>query len=200
MKALPWIAMALVAGVLVAGALLDRSGEDLLAWEVRGSEAVGTGVTDSRSVGSVRALLSDHPEVDTLVLADMPGTMDADMNLRIARRILRAGLATRVPADGRIASGAVDLFLAGVERDAECGAMIGVHSWAVAGHRGGYEPADAGVRDTRAEVQRRWLAEIGMDPDFYEFTRDAARASAIHWLTREEMERWGVTTVDRDCG
>ena len=40
------------------------------------------------------------------------------------------GIATHLPADGEIASGGVDFFLAGVKRTAEAGAKIGVHSWA----------------------------------------------------------------------
>ena len=192
---LPTLALVAVGLVLVFAVVFRPEPEGLLKWRVEGSRAYGYGYTDSRSVGTIRDLVAEHPEVDTLVLQAMPGTRDVDMNRRIARRIRRESLNTHIPADGVAASGAVDLFLAGVERTAECGARIGVHSW---GSALGYDAQDA-VRDDQAPRQKALLRELGIDEGFYSFTRDAAGAEDIHFLTREEMERWGVVTEGREC-
>ena len=192
---LPTLALVAVGLVLVFAALFRPEPEGLLEWRVEGSRAYGYGYTDSRSVGIIRDLVAEHPEVDTLVLQSMPGTRDVDMNRRIARRIRREGLNTHISADGMAASGAVDLFLAGVQRTAECGARIGVHSW---GSPLGYDAQDA-VRDEQAPRQKAFLRELGIDEGFYGFTRAAAGPEEIYNLTREEMERWGVVTEEREC-
>ena len=189
------LALVAVGMVLLFATLFKPEPDGLLEWRVEGSRAYGYGVTDSRSVGTIRNLVRDHPEVDVLVLQSMPGTRDVDMNRRIARRIRREELHTHIPADGVAASGAVDLFLAGVERTAECGARIGVHSW---GSPLGFDAQDA-VRDDQAPRQKALLRELGIDEGFYDFTREAAGADEIHYLTRDEMERWGVVTEEREC-
>ena len=189
------LALVAVGMVLLFATLFRPAPEGLLEWRVEGSRAYGYGYTDSRSVGTIRDLVAEHPEVDTLVLQSMPGTRDVDMNRRIARRIRREGLDTHIPADGVAASGAVTLFLAGVRRTAECGARIGVHSW---GSPLGYDAQDA-VRDDQAPRQRALLRELGIEERFYDFTRESAGAEGIHYLTREEMERWGVVTERREC-
>ena len=38
---------------------------------------------------------------------------------------------------------------------------------------------------------------MGVDPDFYEFTRGAAGPDDIHWLTVDEMLRYGLITKIR---
>ena len=192
---LPTLALVAVGLVLLFATLFRPEPDGLLEWRVEGNRAYGYGGTDSRSVGTIRDLVAEHPEVDTLVLQSMPGTRDVDMNRRIARRIRREELNTHIPADGVAASGAVTLFLAGVVRTAECGARIGVHSW---GSPTGYD-AQSALWDDQAPRQRALLRELGIDAAFYDFTREAAGADEIHYLTRDEMERWGVVTEEREC-
>ena len=103
----------------------------LVEFEVDGTDAYMNGVIDFRTIAAVEALIEDHPEVIRIVLEDCPGSMDDESNLVASRLVREAGLNTHVGADGEIASGAVDFFVAGVERsaDVEGGALIGVHSW-----------------------------------------------------------------------
>ena len=193
---LPVFAVLAMLIVLMVGLAGNEADPYRLKFTVVGNAAYGTGFTDSRSVGVVRDLVAAHPEVDTLVLGQMPGTTDVDMNRRIARRIRAEGLNTHVPANGYIASGAVDLFLAGVRRTVECGARIGVHSW---GSPLGFQPSD-GIRDDQRPRQRRLLQELGIHPDFYDFTMQAAGADELYVLTVPDMLRWGVVTEDPGCG
>jgi len=89
----------------------------------------------------------------------------------------------------------VDLFLAGVARPADCGAKIGVHSWS----SGGLYDAQDTYYDDRRGTQERFLRDMGLDPQFYVFTRDAAPAKGIHILTDDEMRRFSVTTEPHHC-
>ncbi len=180
--------------VLIGGALLRTPTDGLLQFTVDGPRAYGNGVTTGDSQASVRRLVADHPQVDTLVLQAMPGTKDVTSNYRLARSIRRAGLDTHLEADSRIASGAVDLFLAGETRTAECGAMIGVHSWGSTG----YDAQDVSFDPHRA-MSRRFIEDMGVDPDFYDFRTEAAGSDDIHWMSVEEINRWGLTTEPMVC-
>jgi hypothetical protein len=57
--------------------------------------------------------MRDHPGVTTLEMIDCPATEDERANLRLGQLIYAKDIATHVPDDGWVASGAVDLFLAG---------------------------------------------------------------------------------------
>ena len=170
--------------------------DGLLAFEVNGTRAFGNGVTKTDSAGVVRKLLRDHPEVTTLVMQYMPGTQNADANLKIAYDIRRGGLSTHLQSGSFIASGAVDLFLAGESRTMDCGAKIGVHSWAIAGPKGGnFNPKSMGS-DSRQRIQERFLRAMSIDPAFYAFTRDAAGPDDIYILKPEDIARFGVLTEE----
>lgn len=173
-----------------------RPDPSLLRFEVVDNRAYGYGVTDERSAGVIKDLIRDHPQVDTLILKSMPGTQNADTNLGLARRIRKLGLKTHLDADSRIASGAVDLFLAGTERSMDCGARIGVHSW---GHGIG-EGAKEMLFDSRKSIQERFLRDMGITPAFYVFTREAAAANDIHIMSTAEIERFDLLTTALSCG
>ena len=171
----------------------------LLKFRAAGNLAYGNGNTNGMSVSMVRRFLDDNPQVDTLVMGKMPGTRDADMNTRIAREIRKRGLKTHLPKNGFIASGAVDLFLAGVERTMECGALIGVHSWGLAGDRTGtISPKTLGV-DRRQKFHEAFLRDMGIDPAFYVYTRDSAEPNDMHYMSLKEIKRWGLLTQPPEC-
>lgn len=166
-----------------------------VTFTVQGRAAYVTGTTDSRSHNLVKDFMRENPDVKTLILQAMPGTQDMDTNRRVVMDIRAAGLATHVPADGRIASGAVDWFIAGSPRTIECGAMIGVHSW---GSKTG-ERGDKTFYDAQLRTQRYFLSRMDVDPDFYEFTRSAAGPDDIHWLSVAEMLRYRLIDKDPRC-
>jgi len=184
--------IAIMFAVGIHGALQPDAG--LLKFRAVGNMAYGNGNTNGMSVAMVRDFLDENPQVDTLVMGKMPGTKDADMNTRIAREIRARGLKTHLPKNGFIASGAVDLFIAGTERTMECGGMIGVHSWGITGDRTGtISPKTMGV-DRRQKFHEKFLSDMGIDPAFYVFTREAAEPSQLHFMSPEEIERWGLLT------
>lgn len=197
MKTQQIIAGALIAVMFMVGAYgALQADAGLLKFRAVDNLAYGNGNTNGMSVSMVRGFLDDNPQVDTLVMGKMPGTKDADMNLRIAREIRKRGLKTHLPKNGFIASGAVDLFLAGTERTMECGGMIGVHSWGLAGDRTGtISPKTIGV-DRRQKFHEKFLRDMGIDPAFYVFTREAAEPSQLHFMSAEEIARFGLLTED----
>lgn len=166
-----------------------------LQFKASGDVAYGYGTSNSKSLDDMRRFLNENPDVKTLVLTMMPGTQDADLNIRIARLIRRRGLNTHLRADSRIASGAVDLFLAGNERTMECGAQIGVHSWSSSL---GYAPGEVGW-DERQRYHETFLRDMGIDPEFYVFTREAAPPEGIYILTPEDINRFDLLSEPLNC-
>lgn len=191
-----WDLFALVGvGLILISALAFRGSDpDRLRFEVEGDRAFGYGFTDGQSETVIRELMRDHPQVETLVFVNMPGTRDVTSNYRLARSIRRAGLNTELLAQSRIASGAVDLFLAGQTRTIACGALVGVHAW---GSRG-FDAQDA-VWDNHRSYSRDFLSDMGIDPDFYDFRTQAAGSESMHWMNDEEIERWKLPTEPRTC-
>ena len=188
------LAALLIMGLLTFRDMTEPYAHDL-TFEVQGNNAIVRGTTDSHSHNLVKDFVRENPDVKTLVLQSMPGTQDMDTNRRVVMDIRAAGLATHVPANGRIASGAVDWFISGSSRTIECGAMIGVHSWGnKAGGRG-----DKTFYDNQLRTQRYFLNRMGVDPDFYEFTRNAAGPDDIHWLSVDEMLRYNLINEDPGC-
>ncbi len=189
--------IAVMAVVAIHRAVQPDAG--LLKFRAVGNTAYGNGDTNDLSVAMVKDFLNQNPEVERLVLSKMPGTKDADMNLRIAREIRKRGLDTHLAKNSYIASGAVDLFLAGVERTMECGAMIGVHSWGITGDRTStISPKTMGV-DRRQKIQEKFLTDMSIDPAFYVFTREAAEPGEIYFMNSEEIAKYGLLTTPQDC-
>ncbi|MGJ8561912.1 MAG: hypothetical protein ACSHXY_00045 [Alphaproteobacteria bacterium] len=186
----------IVAAFAISGAMKPDAG--LLKFKVRGETAYGYGTTTTRSLSDFKGFLRDNPQVTTLVLKKMPGTQDSVTNTKIARLIRANGLKTRLEGNSYIASGAVDLFIAGAERTMECGALIGVHSWSmgtdgalIKGPR--YHPKNLGV-DRFQKFHEDFLSDMGVDPAFYVFTRESALPEDLYVLSAADIEKYGLLT------
>ncbi len=162
-------------------------------YEVRGEDAVMTGVIGPSTPGRTLQLILEHPEVDCIVMEDVPGSMDDDSNIRAARIVRQGRLDTHVPQGGEVASGGTDFFQAGVRRTRGEGARFGVHSWS------------GGVGEEGAEIPRddpehlkylEYYREMGIPDEFYWYTLEAASADDIHWMTNDELARYSMLTED----
>ncbi|HAA14715.1 MAG TPA: alpha/beta hydrolase [Cytophagales bacterium] len=145
------------------------------------------GVIDSNTLEAFNEVLRQNPNTVWLVFHDAPGSEDDETNLQVGRRLYELGMHTRVAANGSIASGAVDLFLAGDLRQLGSNAQVGVHSWST-----GQQEATDFPRDSEEhEPYIQYYQEIGMDSllahEFYFFTIEAAPAADIHWMTPQEI-------------
>jgi Ca2+-binding EF-hand superfamily protein len=156
-------------------------------FEVEGQFAYMNGVIGPTTPGRVLELVLEHPEVDTIVMIDVPGSMDDDSMVRAADLVRRMGFATHMPSHGEVASGGTDFFLAGATRSAEEGARFGVHSWSGFNEEGADLPRD----NPEHELYLDFYRTMEISEDFYWFTLEAAPADGIHWMTAEELEEYG---------
>ncbi len=156
---------------------------------VVGTDAVMVGFIDGSTPDRVADLLDDHPEVDRIVLVDVPGSDNDVANVEAALAVHEAGLATHVPAEGRIASGGVDFFLAGVTRTYTSGASFEVHSWSTG--EDGFTALDLDDDDPEHRRYLDYYDAVGVDPDFYWFTLEAARPEDLHEMTEAELDEFG---------
>ncbi|MGB6229783.1 MAG: hypothetical protein WBF53_06600 [Litorimonas sp.] len=150
--------------------------------------AYAHGGTDHHSFADVRRQLDANPQLETIVLRHVPGTSHLGENTRIAQMIRARGLDTRLERDSFIASGGVDLFLAGETRTMECGARIGVHSWQ---NQDGDSPRTLGF-DPIQERMEAFHASLDVDPRFYAFARDAAPHASLYYLDRDDLAEFDI--------
>lgn len=155
-----------------------------------GQRAALVGETDAGSPRAFRAMLRAFPEIAQLDMVECPGTRDDRANLALGRLIRGARLATHVPPIGSVRSGAVELFLAGVERDVAEGAEFAVHSWQ---DEYGREAGDFGEDAPENRQYLDYYREMGLSEGqaraFYSFTNSVPHHSA-RWLDAAAMRDW----------
>ena len=148
------------------------------------------GPTDAASPEWFARALRDNPGLARLSMEECPGTHDDRANLKLGRMIRAAGLATHVPANGSVRSGAVELFLAGTSRSIADGAEFAVHSWR---DERGREARDFTVDAPQNRTYLDYYREMGMTTAqaraFYDFTNSVPHHRAL-WLEAGEMRRW----------
>lgn len=160
---------------------------------VSGTDALLNGEMGTATYTQMRDMIAANPNVTRLVIQKSSGSVNDDINVHTGRLIRAANLATHVPADGDINSGAVDLFTAGVTRTVEPGGILGVHSWCCQnGLSGDKLPRNDPAHGTQLTYFREMLPVTGVD--FYFFTLQAAPFDGIHPMTREEMTRYNAVT------
>ena len=142
----------------------------------------------------LRRLARDVPDLETLILLDVPGTVDLIDTQAATRFVRKQGWNTVVPANGSIASGGVMLFLGGVTRTVERGGKVGVHAWSQPGGGGVLFSSPDDIPANAERAFRQIYRDLGLDPAFYDFQVDASPAEDIHWMTPFKLERWGVVS------
>ncbi|MES9906888.1 MAG: hypothetical protein ABW150_00085 [Candidatus Thiodiazotropha sp.] len=154
-----------------------------------------SGGLGTRAYNQIFDLVSDHPEVTTIVEGTISGSIHDDINMQTGRLIRKSGLSTHLTSTSDIASGAVDLFCSGNQRTMEEGAMFGVHSWSDS--ENGIEAADLPADSPLHNAQITYFNEMLGEPigkDFYFFTIYAAPADDIYLMSRAEIESFGIIT------
>ncbi|MCU7890359.1 MAG: hypothetical protein KZQ78_01610 [Candidatus Thiodiazotropha sp. (ex Ustalcina ferruginea)] len=148
------------------------------------------GEFNSQSYDQVVNVLEANPQISQIVLTANAGSLDDETTFRLARYIRNHKLNTHLLDQSLIASGAVDLFLSGMERTIERGARIGVHSWSDGIRQASDFPTDHADHKMNAEYVETML---GSD-EFYWFTIRAASADSIYWMTEDEVRRYHLVT------
>lgn len=125
-----------------------------------------------------------------MVLGKIDGSLDDEVVAEMGYTLRERGLATRMMANSEVFSGGVDLFLAGVDRVASPGAVVGVHEWQT-----GFGSARDYPRGAKQHEPTRGYIEDMLGTDaFYWFTVEAAAFDEVHVMTRREMIEYGVVT------
>lgn len=164
---------------------------DPVLFDVVDDTAVMTGTIGVDFPHRLCDLAGADPEVTTIEVADVPGSSTPGFEVLDGGRVARAlGYTTIVPGDGQVESGGVDFFLAGAERIIEDAACLGVHS----GDVDGVSLADLPRDDPEHDAYLDYFADMGIDEEFYWFTLEAAPPEGIHYLTPDEIERFGLVT------
>ena len=174
-----------------AGSFDTSATEEPLVVTVQGTKAIFRGLIDGTTPAKITNLINNSPEVRTIVLAYGPGSDDDDANLQASLALHNADFATCVPDGGEIASGAVDMFLAGKVRRLGEDTFVGVHSWA---DGNGTEGGDLPMNDAQHKSYLDYYAAIGVPAEFYWFTLDAAPSDGIHDMTEAERVQYGMET------
>ena len=161
-----------------------------------GDALVLEGVIDGETRYILEDGLRENPGIRQLVLLYVPGSADDERSLADLSRFVRAsGLATVVPADGVVASGGTDMVVMGRTRIIKPGACVGVHTWGGESFGGMVSGAELPRSDPRHQLYLRFYREMGIPEDFYWFTLAVAGLEDIHWMTENEINRFGLSTV-----
>lgn len=161
-----------------------------VSFTAEGDQIVAIGTIDHTTLEAFEEIVSENPDIKTLVLQNIEGSVDDDANVVFSRVVRAEGFDTVVPSNGLVASGGTDLFLAGNRRVLEPGACVGVHSWGGGGYVAAELPEDHSEHDRYLD----YFEDIGVSPSFYWFTLDAASEDEMHWMTAAEANRYKMTT------
>ena len=182
--------------VLMAGYANADGDLPMISFTPSGNDLIVEGVIGSHAPEKFRRAAENYPDANRLVLLWVPGSIDDERNLELARMVRTRGLSTVIPANGLTASGGTDLFLSGARRAIEAGACIGVHTWG---------DEEAGVIGSELEKDHPdhglyldYYREMGAPEDFYWFTLDAAGPDDAHWMTGVELNAYGFTSQALD--
>ena len=163
---------------------------EMTEFSVEGDTLLMNGEINSKSLAQFNAIYAKNPNIRTLVEVNVPGSLDDDVMIALAYRVRKLGLNTHLQANSEIHSGGVDLFLAGVERTIEQGAIIGVHSWS----DGIKDAAEYPPHAPEHEQNRRYVQDMLGSDEFYWFTIYAAPADGIHMMSEDEIQLFGLST------
>ena len=165
-------------------------GAETTELKVDGSKLYILGVLNGKTSDQMRKAFAKHPDIDTLVFTAMPGSVDDETTFAMGRWLREKNLRTHLLSNAVIASGAVDLYLSGVQRTAEKGAQLGVHSW----DDGTNEATDFPRDHEDHRLNASYIDTMLGSEAFYWYTIEAASSDDIHWMTPDEVEDFGLLT------
>lgn len=157
---------------------------------VEDDKAYITGALGTEFYIQMQDLIANSSQVKTLVLQNVEGSVNDDINLHSGRLVRQAQLNTLMPKDGEAYSGGVDLFLSGQQRIYEDGGVLGVHSWCcVDGKSAHLLPKTHSAHGAQLTYVREMLGDV-LGPDFYFFTLEAAPFDGIYNMTKAEITQY----------
>ena len=150
------------------------------------------GILNSNTYTQIKNILDQNPQIDTLILVDVNGSIDSDNTMDLGYLIRERGLNTHLMPDSSIVSGGVDLFIAGMERTMEGNPRVGVHSWGT--FFSSVDGQDLPTDDPAHEIFVKYHQDMLGDDEFYWFTLNTAPSSNYYYMTEREMRQYGLLT------
>lgn len=152
------------------------------------------GVINSSALKKFQIIANENQGIKRIEIVNCDGSINDDVNLELAKYIYQNEYDIHLLDSGLIASGGTDLFLAGRKRTVGKNTKIGVHSWA-----GNNKTAtDFPIGHANHLPYIEYYVSVGYTQkqaeDFYYFTINAAAANSIHWMTKEEIMKYEMTT------
>jgi len=163
-------------------------------YTLNGDTVLLSGTLGTYTYNQIIAINANHPNVKTIVLGIIEGSMNDEVNVETGRLIREAGYATHLKSNSEIYSGGVDLFCSGTMRTRETGSIIGVHSWCCyEGLTADQLPQNSPGHNSQLAYFREMLGDIN-GPDFYFFTINAAPFDGIHNMTNAQIDQYQLIT------
>ena len=154
--------------------------------EVKGNKAFVNGTLGATFYDLLVKTIDNNPEIETIVLLDIPGSVNDEWNLKACQLVYEKGLNTELLDNSIVESGGTDLLVSGNKIIVANGAKIGVHSWAGAKKSALEYPKD----HMEHKLFLDFYESVDVDTDFYWFTLNAAPADGMHFMTREEINKY----------
>lgn len=161
--------------------------------DIQNNEAILNGTLGTVTYIQIKNLIKDHPNIKTLVLDQVPGSINDAINMHTGRLVREHGFTTKVLATSDIASGGVDLFCAGVKRIVHQGAKIGIHSWGAMSFTATDLPQDHPGHKAQIDYFTMCLGKK-KGKAFYFRTLEAAPFDDIHYMSDSAIQTWTVST------
>ena len=139
----------------------------------------------------LRNILIKNKNLKTVIMHDVPGTIDSECALEAGIMIHNSKLNTHLLSTSIISSGGTDFFLGGIKRTAVKGARIGVHSW---GDEGEFEGRDLRKDHKAHEMFLNYYRQINIPEDFYWFTLESASVDDMYWMKENELLKYKIIT------
>ncbi|WP_231288443.1 hypothetical protein [Methanococcus maripaludis] len=160
-------------------------------FEIQGNKAIMVGIINENIVYEVENLVKNHPNVKTIIMLDVPGSVNSNENLKAGRIVRTNNISTIVPKNGYIASGGTVFFCAGINRTIGEHAKIGVHSW----KNNVVTDASKIPRDNHVHKPYiNYFKEMGISDEFYWFMISSAPSFGIYYLNEYELKKYGLIT------
>jgi hypothetical protein len=165
---------------------IEKNGLNRPTIEVVGNKALVNGTLGRVFYDLFLETLNKNPEIETIVLLDIPGSVNDQWNLKSCLLLNEKGLNTELLNNSIVESGGTDLFVSGKKLTIAKGAKIEVHSWAGAKKSATEYPKD----HTEHKEYLDFYTSVNIDTSFYWYTLQAAPAHQMHFMTNKEIEKY----------
>lgn len=162
-------------------------------FRAEGMTLIMRGTIDDTTSKRLQKVLDENPGISTLVLDQVPGGTEFRHVTAVGRLVRQRRIQTRIPQQGIVLMGGLDVFLAGTQRSITLGARVGIFAWQSNDSEG--NPIDASSLPRTHPLHRPYLdyyQSIGVDPDFYWFVLKKGEDGELYWLSLEERKRFGL--------